>query len=83
MENPVKMDDLGGNTPIFGNTQIKVFVCLDSVISPPPLANPRLLQRPYDIFFDSSRFDLLSLCQDFFFHPKNPWGVMGCQNHLF
>ncbi len=22
MENPIKMDDLGGNTPIFGNTQI-------------------------------------------------------------
>ena len=23
MENPIKMDDLGGNTPIFGNTHIK------------------------------------------------------------
>ena len=22
MENPIKMDDLGGNTPIFGNTQV-------------------------------------------------------------
>ena len=22
MENPIKMDDLGGNTPIFGNTHI-------------------------------------------------------------
>ena len=24
MENPIKMDDLGGFPPIFGNTQIKV-----------------------------------------------------------
>ena len=23
MENPIKKDDLGGNTPIFGNTQIE------------------------------------------------------------
>ena len=25
MENPLKMDDLGGFTPIFGNTHINVF----------------------------------------------------------
>ena len=24
MENPIKMDDLGGFTPIFGNTQMEV-----------------------------------------------------------
>ena len=26
MENPIKMDDLGGFTPIFGNTQINLKV---------------------------------------------------------
>ena len=25
MENPIKMDDLGGNTPIFGNTHLLAF----------------------------------------------------------
>ena len=25
MENPIKMDDLGGFTPIFGNTHLEIF----------------------------------------------------------
>ena len=31
MENPMKMDDLGGNTPIFGNTHILVGLFFESV----------------------------------------------------
>ncbi len=30
MENHIKMDDLGGNTPIFGNTNIILGVCSES-----------------------------------------------------
>ncbi len=26
MENPIKIDDLGGNTPIFGNTHIRLLL---------------------------------------------------------
>ena len=26
-ENPIRIDDLGGNTPIFGNTHVKMVLC--------------------------------------------------------
>ena len=33
MENPIKMDDLGGNTPIFGNTQMSwEMICYNLVV---------------------------------------------------
>ena len=92
MENPIKMDDLGGPlpTPIFGNTQMtcsfswKVSTlncCWNSNLAqkktercffvPHPIRRVVVEKAKPSSFGGNGKL------------PKNPWDVVGCQNHVF
>ena len=49
MENPIKMDDLGGKTPIFGN--IHMFFLVGKIIGPQKSAGRSFPQTPRVEFF--------------------------------
>ena len=74
MENPIKMDDLGGNTPIFGNTYIIYIYTLsmillifkgfgaDTCFFPVSLPKQPTLDEDTTL---TRRFEILWLCQRF------------------
>ena len=79
MENPIKMDDLGGNTPIFGLTPISLRkIMLDKVA----VSQGRLFARAFDGTFPTGyirlKYDLgrlknihmtFAISNDFYMYP--------------